>query len=149
FLAMVGRMDDSTAAIISRARERLGEDGFVAVSVPYDKVALYYQAADLFALGSLKEGFGRVFLEALIHGLPCLVHDYPVMRYVIGEDGLYGDFAKPGSLECLLAAAINQGNREEDRRRRRERIERQFGWPALAGQYADMFRACLTRTVNS
>ncbi len=140
FLAMVGRMDESSSAIIRLARERLGEDGFVAVSVPYDHVADYYRVADAFVLGSLVEGFGRVFLEALCFGLRCFVHDHPVMRYVLADEGRYGDFTQAGSLRRLLDNAVSETDSQASQIRRWNMVRERFDWHSLRSQYAEMFR---------
>lgn len=140
-LAMVGRMDDSSPEILRLARERLGESGFTAVSVPYDRVVEYYRAADVFALGSLFEGFGRVFLESMMNGLPCLVHEHPVMRYVLGEEGCYGDFSRAGSLTGLLRESLSASETHMDRIRRWEMVERRFSWASLQGDYLKMFQS--------
>ncbi len=139
-LAMVGRMDETTPPIIALARELLGESGFTAVSVPYDRVADYYQAADVFVLSSLFEGFGRVFLEALGQGLPCLIHDHPVMHYVLGDEGQYGDFSQPGNLSGLLRSTLDIPLRLEDQRRRHEIVQARFSWEALRSAYVQMFQ---------
>ncbi len=139
-LAMVGRKDETSIPILALARELLGENGFTAVSVPYDQVAEYYQAADVFALASLFEGFGRVFLEALGYGLPCLVHDHPVMRYVLGEEGSYGDFDQPGSLGELYRQTARCPLRREDQVRRHRMVQTRFGWASLRQSYAKMFK---------
>lgn len=145
FLAMVGRMDESSPAIIRLARERLGEGGFTAVSVPYDRVEDYYRAADVFVLGSLFEGFGRVFLEALCCGLRCLVHDHPVMRYVLAEEGCYGDFNQAGSLSQLLSEVLSSADSEADRVRRWNMVKTRFSWPSLRRQYLEMFQQVAQR----
>ena len=83
-LLLLGAIDAQSNAVLSLAKEKLGDRGFTARSVPYKEVADYYRAADIFILASLQEGFGRVFLEALMHGLPVIAHDHPVMRFVLG-----------------------------------------------------------------
>ena len=98
FLMLLGSIDRSSDEIIRLAHERLGPDGFAARSVPYHEVAQYYAAADCFVLASLCEGFGRVFLEALAHGLPVIAHQHPVMRYVLGEHGILADLSVEGAL---------------------------------------------------
>ena len=72
FLVLLGAMDDQTPALLEVARQKLGAENFMASSVPVGKVNRYYQAADLFVLSSLSEGFGRVYIEALIAGLPVI-----------------------------------------------------------------------------
>lgn len=147
FLVLLGAMDNASPPIVRLARERLGEDGFAARSVPYAEVVAYYAAADAFTLASLQEGFGRVFLEALMAGLPCLVHDGPVMRYVLGEEGFYGDFRETGALAALIAAHTPPpgGADATLRGRRRESVRARFGWPVLAPQYRTMFEDCARR----
>ncbi|MEO0454669.1 MAG: glycosyltransferase family 4 protein [Verrucomicrobiota bacterium] len=54
-----------------RIADKLKCPGFVT----NDQLPRYYQAADLFIMPSLKEGFGIVFLEALDAGLPVLAGD--------------------------------------------------------------------------
>ena len=71
FVLILGAMDEGSPAIIAEGRQKLGDGGFAARSVPYEKVFRHYQAADCFALSSLREGFGRVYVEASMHGLPC------------------------------------------------------------------------------
>ena len=67
FLALLGHLDEHGAPILAQAQAQLNEGNYLARSVATDEVADYYRAADVFALGSLREGFGRVYLEALMH----------------------------------------------------------------------------------
>ena len=133
-------MDDSTAPYIRRAREVLGENGFLARSVPYDEVAVHYRAADIFALASLAEGFGRVFLEALMHGLPVIAHNHPVLRYVIGPHGRFIDMSRPGTLTDAIAEELRVLQSDFLQRARWARVNQEFDWKTLAVQYVEMFR---------
>jgi 1,2-diacylglycerol 3-alpha-glucosyltransferase len=145
YLIMLGTMDEESAAIIALAREKLSEENFTARSVPHAQVADYYRAADVFALASLQEGFGRVFLEALIHGLPVIAHDHPVMRFVLGSEGVLGDLSKAGVLAELLLQQLNRKESDADKTRRRETVRQRFSWPMLAAQYRDMFFDCFEK----
>ena len=109
----------------------------------------YYRAADVFVLGSLQEGFGRVFLEALNHGLPAIAHDHPVMRFVLGSHGTLADLSKAGALADQLSLALPIQNTPEAAAERRESVRRRFSWPALAPQYRDMFLDCTRRVQPS
>lgn len=141
-LLVLGASDEQSDAIISLARERLGEDGFTVRSVPYQEVADYYRVADVFALASLQEGFGRVFVEALIHGLPVIAHDHPVMRFVLGGEGTLADLSKRGELAKHLELVLGEPRSGKVAARRRESVRSRFSWPMLANQYRDMFYDC-------
>ena len=138
-------MDGESGAIVALGRKTLGEENFIARSVPHDQVGDYYRAADLFTLASLTEGFGRVFLEALIYGLPVIAHDHPVMRFVLASEGIFGDFSKPGVLAELILNQLRRQDSQGEAARRRESVRGRFNWPVLAPQYRDMFFDCFQK----
>jgi glycosyltransferase involved in cell wall biosynthesis len=117
--------------------------------MPHAQVTDYYRAADIFVLGSLQEGFGRVFLEALIHGLPVIAHDHPVMRFVLGGHGRLADLSKAGALSEQLRFALPTQNTPEAAAERRESVRQRFNWAVLAPQYRDMFIDCARRVQPS
>jgi 1,2-diacylglycerol 3-alpha-glucosyltransferase len=141
YLILLGSKDEHSAEVLALAREQLGEENFTARSVPYEQVADYYRAADVFALASLQEGFGRVFLEALMHGLPVIAHDYAVTKFVLGGEGKVIDMNQPGALAGALIEALSQPTAPEVAAHRREMVRARFSWPVLAPQYREMFRA--------
>ena len=145
YLVLLGAMDQNSDAIITLARRTLGEENFTARSVSHDQVHDYYRAADLFTLASLQEGFGRVFLEALVHGLPVIAHDHPVMRFVLGSEGTFGDLSKPGVLAALIREKLGREDSEADAIRRREMVRTRFSWVVLAPQYREMFLDCFQK----
>jgi glycosyltransferase involved in cell wall biosynthesis len=139
FLMLLGAMDRSSDEIIRLARERLGPDGFAARSVAYSEVASYYTAADCFVLASLGEGFGRVFLEALAHGLSVIAHEHPVMRFVLGEHGILADLSREGALARPMREVLARPADQHLMRRRWQSVRRRFDWSALAPAYRRMF----------
>jgi glycosyltransferase involved in cell wall biosynthesis len=141
FLVMLGAMDGSTDEILRLATELLGSRGFAARSVPYRSVGAYSRAADCFALASLEEGFGRVYLEALMHGLPVLAHRHPVIEYVLGGCGIVADLRADGTLTSLLASALARPPGVVDMRRRWRSVAERFSWQTLGPRYAKMFRS--------
>jgi 1,2-diacylglycerol 3-alpha-glucosyltransferase len=140
FLLLLGQTDWETAEILGRAESLLGASGFAHRTVPAAEVHDYYRAADLFTLASLTEGFGRVYVEALGHGLPCLVDDNRVTRYVLGNDADFGDFARPGSLARLVQERLSQPLTLETRMDRARRTRERYSWERLGPAYLDMIR---------
>jgi glycosyltransferase-like protein len=88
-------------------REELGLDGDVRVLGPVTDAELegLYRAADLFALPSVKEGFGLAVLEALAAGLPAVVSDLEVFRTFLA-DGESALMAPVGDARALAAALV-------------------------------------------
>jgi 1,2-diacylglycerol 3-alpha-glucosyltransferase len=144
FLQLLGAIDENSSEVIELGNRLLGPQNFAAHSVPYEEVADYYKAADVFVLGSLAEGFGRVYLESLMHGLPTIGHKHPVIEYVLGDAGMLADLSVSGNLAAVLADTLQDRTffTDEARRRRRESVRSRFDWSVLRPQYAGMFRAC-------
>lgn len=140
FLLLVGQQDESTAEIAALADALLGSGNYRITSAPYVEMKDYYGAADTFVLASLKEGFGRVLLEASSFGLPCLVDDNPVMRYVLGAEGFYADLSKDGNLTALYSSVVSNSLSLLLRRRRVEMVQKRFGWGSLTSEYIEMFK---------
>jgi len=141
FLQLLGAMDDNSPEIVDLGNRLLGPRHFSAKSVPYERVGDFYRAADCFVLASLTEGFGRVYLEALMHGLPVIAHRHPVMEYVLGGLGTLGELDQPGALTELVAAELKSPKNEKLMRRRWESVRSRFSWPVLAPAYHAMFCA--------
>jgi 1,2-diacylglycerol 3-alpha-glucosyltransferase len=141
-LVMLGQEEDDTPAVRTIANMLLGESGYTMRSVEPRDVAEYYRAADVFVLASVKEGFGFAYAEAQAHGLPCISHDYPVGRYVLGDQGHYADLAQRGALTAALHEELSQEFSLERAMARHDYVIRRFGWQKLAPQYAAMFKEC-------
>ena len=142
FLQLVGAMDSKSREIISLGSRMLGPDGFSAKSVSPEAVFDYYRAADCFVLASLREGFGRVYLEALMHGLPVIAHRHPVTEYVLGEIGMLADLSRPGELACLLADELRRPRAPWLTLSRWQCVRDRFGWDHLRPIYRKMFESC-------
>lgn len=140
YLQLLGALDSASPEIISLGHELLGPSGIGIASVPYESVNRYYQAADVFVLASLAEGFGRVYLEALMNGLPVVAHRFPVSEFVLGEEGVLKDLSQPGELAKALSEALVQTRDQGSIERRWRSVRDRFSWPALAPQYLQMFQ---------
>jgi 1,2-diacylglycerol 3-alpha-glucosyltransferase len=143
FLMLLGQREQGAGELIAEGRELLGEGGFATRTVAPERVSDYYAASDVFVLSSLWEAFGRVMVEALAHGLPCVVHDGPTQRFVLGDQGgLFGDFTREGGLAGLLPTALAAAGDRVARERRRHAAQERFSWDALAPRYVEMMRRC-------
>jgi 1,2-diacylglycerol 3-alpha-glucosyltransferase len=145
FLQLLGAIDSSSAEILELALRLLGPDGFSAKSVPYAEVFAYFRAADCFVLASLAEGFGRVYLEALMHGLPAIAHNHLVTQYILAPHGILADLTKPGELAHLLKVELGKELNACDAYSRWQSVRDRFSWPVLAPSYRAMFESCASR----
>jgi 1,2-diacylglycerol 3-alpha-glucosyltransferase len=140
FLLLLGETTSETPSINSLAQSRLGRANFDIRTVPAGAVVKCLRVSDVFALGSLQEGFGRVLVEALSQGLACIVHDYRTSRFVLGNFGVYGDLTRTGSLSSLLVEALSRANVASERRNRYAYAYKTFSWAALRPSYIHMIR---------
>lgn len=140
---MLGQREPETPAVLAAADKALGLTGYLYRSVPAGEVMDYYDAADVFVLGSLKEGFGRVLVEALSRGLPCLAADQPFAREVLGSDGYYEDLSQEGGLAGLLVRVLAEATGPERAVARHAAAYDRLSWDKLRAQYVDMILECV------
>lgn len=142
FLQLLGAIDPGSSEISALGKRMLGPDGFAVKSVPYEKVLEYYRAADCFVLASLREGFGRVYLEALMHGLPVICHRNHVTEHILGAQGVLADLRQRGALARLLICELQKPPISSVMRERWQSVRDRFSWQVLAPFYREMFEAC-------
>jgi 1,2-diacylglycerol 3-alpha-glucosyltransferase len=107
------------------------------VSWPHQEVHRLYHAADVFALGSLKEAFGLVTVEAMLSGLPVIIHNGPVFKWIAqGTPVRAIDMSASGALSRTLKEFLSPDHFPSSR----EQAWRRFSWEALIPQYLDMYR---------
>ncbi|HEU4781538.1 MAG TPA: glycosyltransferase family 4 protein [Steroidobacteraceae bacterium] len=98
-----------TAPLLERVRARLADDPMLRDRVhllgrvPHERVQELMRAADLFVLGSHREGSSFSLIEALASGLTPLVTDIPSLRALTG-DGQVGALWKCGDGQSLARA---------------------------------------------
>lgn len=142
YVLLLGQQESESPEIIQLGNSLLGSNCFQVKTVPQHQMSDYYSCADIFVLASLHEGMGRVFVESIAHGLPCLAHDFEIARFVVGKEGYFANFKLPGSLTALLSQVLAEGYDDEKRRRNHRLAYERFSWEKLRSTYVEMFHAC-------
>lgn len=139
FLVVAGQPTEETAALRRMADELLG-DAYRFLTLPHADMHHVYQLGDLFVLPSLTEGLGIVILEAMATGLPVLVHDDPLFRWVVDLPPCTIDMSAPET----LAANVTRFADDPDLCRSvgthaRDNTICRFDWQRLKPEYLAMY----------
>jgi glycosyltransferase involved in cell wall biosynthesis len=110
--------------------------------VPHEQVEQLMRAADIFVLGSHREGSGYSLIEALACGLPPVVTDIPSFRSLTGN-GAVGMLWPCGDSQALGAAlqAVAARTGSEARNAVHAHFERELSFDALGAKLAAMYAA--------
>ncbi|MVN22229.1 glycosyltransferase family 4 protein [Mucilaginibacter arboris] len=138
FLVILGQFEAETPQLINLATTKL-MGRFTITNVPQEDVKDYYIAADYFVLASLNEGFGRVLIEALSYGLPCIVHNYINAKQVLGEYGIYLNMENEGELTEYFSIEKTVLNKESLIKAAHSR----YSWSVLKKDYLKMISALI------
>jgi glycosyltransferase involved in cell wall biosynthesis len=141
-----------TEELLPRIRARLtaapalAERVHLLGEVPYDAMAAFYSAADMFVLGSHREGSGYALIEAVACGAVPVVTDIPSFR-ALTADGTLGALWPPGDAAALAVALAEMGRR--DRAPLRESLiaffERELSWAAIGRKALAAYGELLAR----
>jgi glycosyltransferase involved in cell wall biosynthesis len=116
-------------------------------AVPHARLASFFSAADLFVLGSHREGSGYALLEACRCGAVPIVTDIPSFRRITGN-GTLGALWPAGDAGGFTRALLDIALR--DLRALSERVaaetERSFSWPAIGRSAVDAYGQVLRLT---
>jgi glycogen synthase len=146
---------------VADAQRQRGNVIWIQEMLPRDAIIQFYSHATVFCCPSIYEPFGIINLEAMACGTPVIASQVGGIPEVV-VDGVTGllvpleqqaespfEPLDPQRFSADLAAAINRLLQDPDVRQRmaqagRERVEREFSWPAIARQTGDLY-ASLTR----
>ena len=141
---------------VADAQRQRGNVIWIQEMLPRDEVIQFYSRATVFCCPSIYEPFGIINLEAMacdtpvvasaVGGIPEVVVDgvTGVLVPLEQQDQAPFEPVDPRKFSADLAAAINGLLADPQLRQRmakagRERVEREFSWPAIAGQTAELY----------
>lgn len=136
-LVLVGQESADSPAIAELGRRRMGER-ITITQMPHDALPQAYAAADAFALGSLFEAFGIVYIEAMAMGLPVFCTDHVNQRSIV-QQGVFADLRKAGALAAALRATDRAARERMGQEGRRIALE-QYDAKLLRQRYFDTYR---------
>lgn len=139
-----GGLRDEVRAL---GKELMG-DRFHLLKLPREKMPEIYRCADVFLHMSQDEPFGNVYIEALSTGLPVVMHDRPVSRWIIEDQGILVDSSDEHAVANGLKIAL-ESKTDIQVQARRALVERRFSWQALAKQYYDFFKEVCCQDIQS
>lgn len=118
---------------------------FRRITLPAEQMPDLYRSADVFLHPTFYESFGNVYVEAMAVGLPVVVHDYAVTRWIFGD--------RPGLVDasdgvCLTAAVERAIKTKRDPNWSIVAAER-FAWSNIAQQYRQFFAEAIRRRRRS
>jgi glycosyltransferase involved in cell wall biosynthesis len=140
------------APLLREVRNRIATDAMLRDRVrllgrvSHDRVEQLMRAADVFVLGSHKEGSGYSLIESLACGLPPVVTDIPSFRALTGS-GTVGRLWPCGDGHAFCEALRSVAERVDIRMRVavREHFERELSFGALGRKLAVMYEGVLER----
>ncbi|HAG81037.1 MAG TPA: hypothetical protein DCL61_07660 [Cyanobacteria bacterium UBA12227] len=141
FLWIVGQPEEETQKVKALAQALLKPDSYRFEVIPYSQMPGVYAIADYFVLCSLREGFGRVYLEAMVSGLIAIAHRNINTEWIMGLDnsGLI-DMTKPNRLKEAILQLHNSPliSRARAKLNKDSAIQR-FSWQVLRHEYIKMY----------
>jgi glycosyltransferase involved in cell wall biosynthesis len=133
----VRRKIAGTPALASRVR--------LIGRVPRQEIPAYFSAADIFVLGSHREGSGYAAIEALACGAILALTDIPSFR-TLTADGDVGVLWRPGDVQSLVEALSRAESLVSASARLASRtlFDQRFSWPALGRRAMEIYEEVLS-----
>jgi glycosyltransferase involved in cell wall biosynthesis len=159
FTRFLARRPDSRIVFVydnneleSAIKSKLSADAALASKVtllghvPHEELSSIYWRADLFVLGSRREGSGYAALEAMACGVIPVLTDIPSFRGMT-DGGRLGALWQPGDSASLVDALVRVTSSELQPQRDavQAHFERCLSWPAIGRRAVEIYRE-LSRT---
>jgi glycosyltransferase involved in cell wall biosynthesis len=138
FLVVAG--DGPQRAVVAEAAARhLPSRHALLGSVPREQMPALFRRAHAFLHMSRDEAFGLVYLEAASTGLPLVVHDSAVVRWVLGDGALFVDTQDRTAVADALEQALDPRLGRALGHQARGRVKAGWSWQVLAEKYRSFF----------
>jgi len=105
----------------------------------------YFKACDIFALPSLYEGFGIVFLEAMSAGLPVISTTASAIPEVVGDAGILVPPRNPKLLAEKILLVAKDDKLRKDLIERGSRRAKKYDWNKLIKEYEKAYKSVTYR----
>lgn len=130
-LVVVGRGDDVERLRTKASNRGLGDSVLFAGQVTDSTLQAIYKRVAVFSMPSRGEGFGLVYLEAMLHRLPCVGSIHDAAAEII-EDGVTGFLvdqdSSVGLTEAIAGLLENPSRRQEMGNAGYERLQKLFSF---------------------
>jgi 1,2-diacylglycerol 3-alpha-glucosyltransferase len=146
FLWIVGQPEAETEAVKDLAKYLLKPNSYQFDVISYTEMPNVYAIADYFALCSLSEGFGKVYIEAMAAGLPVIAHRNPNTEWILNLDNLgLVDMTVPDGLKNkILYFEQHTRSKNWQKNLNKSTVYKNFDWESLYPQYLSMYEHILT-----
>jgi len=124
---------------------KLTENVFLIGFVPEETLPQYYRASDVFALPTLYEGFGIVYLEAMASGVPIVSTTVPAVPEVVGDAGILVPPKRPDLLaEGILKILENKQLADDFIEKGLEKAQK-FDWNSIIDKLEEEYSAMVEK----
>jgi 1,2-diacylglycerol 3-alpha-glucosyltransferase len=145
YLLVLGQETPDTPELMALGQQLMG-DRVVFTKLPHHELPKAYAAADVFALGSVFETFGIVYVEAMAMGLPVICSNHKNQRAIVKE-GIFIDVTVPGALTGALGVS-NRATFADLGQRGIEIVRQHYDLTVLKTQYLARYQAIADAPVS-
>ena len=134
---------------LSQLKQRLSPAAAKQVTftglVPYNEIAKYYAAADIYINPSLYESFGMSILEAMAAGLPVVTTRVGAVPELLPDqqNGLVVDLANPAAIADAVVQLFANPDLCASIPRVARQVSRQFSWDAICSALMQEYQTLL------